>query len=313
MTKLEFFFDSSDGATQVHALAWLPDGKPSCIVQIIHGMAEYAGRYERLAEFLTGKGILVTGNDHLGHGKSVGKDHPYGYFCSENAPERLVEDVHRLRERTQAEYPGVLYVMIGHSMGSFILRNYLCRYADGLAGAIIMGTGMQPERMLRFSMGLVRFLTAFQGETHKSELVNRLAFGNYNRRISHPLTVMDWLSKDAVEVARYNEDPLCGFTFTLNGFAGLFGLILNLYDKDRLEKMPKELPLRFLSGSEDPVGDYGKAVERVFARFGELGMRNVSLRLFENDRHELVNETDRELVFQDIFSWICQVTGAGNF
>lgn len=198
---------------------------------------------------------------------------------------------------------------MGHSMGSFILRNYLCVYGAEIDGAIIMGTGMQPKGLLGFSKKLVKFLTVFQGEKHKSALVNALAFGSYNKRIPHPVSSMDWLSRDSVEVARYNEDPLCGFTFTLGGFATLFELIDRLHDKSRLEKMPKDLPVLFMAGTEDPVGDYGKAVEGVYQSFRDLGMEDVSLKLYENDRHELVNESDRELVWKDIYEWAVKTAG----
>ena len=197
-------------------------------------------------------------------------------------------------------------------MGSFILRNYLCAYGTGIDGAIIMGTGMQPRALLGFSKKLVKFLTVFQGEKHKSALVNALAFGSYNKKISHPVSAMDWLSRDSVEVAKYNEDPLCGFTFTLGGFATLFELIDRLHDKTRLEKMPKNLPVLFMSGTKDPVGDYGKAVEGVYRSFRELGMTNVNIKLYEDDRHELVNESDREMVWKDIYEWVRRTASAKN-
>ena len=202
--------------------------------------------------------------------------------------------------------------MLGHSMGSFILRNYLCRYGEGLAGAVIMGTGMQPEKLLKISLRLVRILTALQGEKHKSGLVNALAFGAYNRRISHPASTMDWLSRDPEEVAKYNADPLCGFTFTLNGFQTLFTLIDRLHDKRRLEEMPKQLPVRFIAGEMDPVGDYGRAVRQVYDSFLYVGMRDVSMKLYEDDRHELVNEADRETAWKELYEWIMKTVQAGG-
>ena len=352
MKKREFYYPSADGRTQIHAVEWRPDGDPVCVLQLIHGMAEYADRYDPFARYLADRGILVTGNDHLGHGKSVGENHPYGYFCHENAPDVLIEDVHALRVRQQtgtgcgeqtagegqraesrqtasAEWteesrqtanagqpeqdrPQLPYLMLGHSMGSFILRNYLCRYGEGLAGAVIMGTGMQPEKLLKISLRLVRILTALQGEKHKSGLVNALAFGAYNRRIFHPASTMDWLSRDSEEVAKYNADPLCGFTFTLNGFQTLFTLIDRLHDKRRLEEMPKQLPVRFIAGEMDPVGDYGRAVRQVYDSFLYVGMRDVSMKLYEDDRHELVNEADRETVWKELYEWIMKTVQAGG-
>lgn len=308
MKRKDIYYGSADGQTRIHGVEWLPEGKPVCLLQIVHGMAEYVDRYERLAAFLAKKGILVAGNDHLGHGKSVGAGHPYGFFCSRKAPATLVEDVHSLRVRLQREYPELPCLILGHSMGSFILRNYLCIHGEGLDGAILMGTGMQPESVLRFSRRLAGILTAIQGEKHKSGLINALAFGGYNRRIRHPASPMDWLSRDREEVKKYNADPLCGFTFTLNGFATLFALIARLYEKERLMRMPKELPVLFMAGREDPVGDYGRAVVKVCRSFRRLGMREVSLKLYENDRHELVNELDRELVWKDIQEWALRMT-----
>lgn len=317
MKKKEFYYPSADGRTQIHAVEWRPDGDPVCALQIVHGMAEYADRYDPVARYLADRGILVTGNDHLGHGKSVGENHPHGYFCHENAPDVLMEDVHSLRIRQQTGFaeqgcPQLPYLMLGHSMGSFVLRNYLCRYGEGLSGAVIMGTGMQPEKLLKTSLRLVRILTALQGEKHKSGLVNALAFGAYNRRISHPASAMDWLSRDPKEVAKYNADPLCGFTFTLNGFQTLFTLIDRLHDKRRLEEMPKQLPVRFIAGEMDPVGDYGRAVRQVYDSFLYIGMQDVSMKLYEDDRHELVNETDREIVWKELYEWIMKTVQAGE-
>ena len=147
--KEEFTFDSRDGSTKLHAVRWTPSGKVICILQIVHGMAEYVERYEALALYLGEKGILVTGDDHLGHGKSVGERGAYGYFCDQDPATVVVRDVHRLKKITQEEYPGVPYVILGHSMGSFILRNYLFRYGSGIQGAIICGTGSQPPLLVK--------------------------------------------------------------------------------------------------------------------------------------------------------------------
>lgn len=332
MTKDEFYYDSRDNETGIHAIKWIPEGQPVCILQIVHGMAEYIDRYDRFAQFMAEKGILVTGNDHLGHGKSNshrknnshntqqndakagdvdGQFHPYGYFCRQDPATVVVRDVHRLKKLVQAQYPGVPYLIMGHSMGSFILRNYLCRYGSGIDGAIIMGTGMQPKGLLTFSKTLAKALSVIQGPRHMSGLIDKLAFGNYNKRIIHPVSANDWLSRDSVEVAKYNEDRLCGFTFTLNGFVTLFELIDRLTVKEYLEKMPKELPVRFVSGKEDPVGNYGKSVEQVYQSFQELGMKNVSLRLYEQDRHELINEMDREAVWDDLYAWVTETAAGG--
>ena len=143
MKKEEFYFESRDGVSRIHGVKYLPDaGDVIGVLQIIHGMAEYVERYEEFAEFLTGKGFVVVGEDHLGHGKSVGENGTYGYFCEQDAATVVVRDAHRLKKMTEAQYPEVPYIILGHSMGSFILRNYLYRYGKGIDGAVIMGTGM---------------------------------------------------------------------------------------------------------------------------------------------------------------------------
>ncbi len=307
MKKEELYFDSRDREHKIHAIKWIPEvEKPVCILQIVHGMAEYIDRYDEFASFLAGKGILVVGDDHLGHGKSVNPGEPYGYFCKEDAPTVLVRDEHRLKKMIQEQYPGVPYIILGHSMGSFITRNYLLRYGTGIDGAIICGTGMQPKPVLFVARMTAAIQKLFCGSKHVSNFINAVSFGSYNKRIPNPKTHMDWLSRNEENVAKYIEDPLCGFTFTVNGFATLFKLIDNLYDVEKLREMPKRLPVFFIAGAEDPVGDYGKSVEKVYRSFKELGMQNVQLKLYENDRHELLNEVDREDVYGDIYRWILQ-------
>lgn len=305
--KEEFYFDSRDREHKIHAIRWIPDGEqPVCILQVVHGMSEYIDRYDDFAGYLADKGILVVGDDHLGHGKSVNPGDPYGYFCKEDAATVLVRDEHRLKKMTQEQYPGVPYLILGHSMGSFITRNYLMRYGTGIDGAIIVGTGMQSKPVLLFARALAAIDGFFYGAQHVSKLVDKAAFGVYNKRIESPKTSFDWLSRNEDNVRQYIEDPLCGFIFTANGFQTLFRLIYNLHDMEGLRKMPTSLPVFFLSGEEDPVGNYGKSVEQVYRSFREIGMENVQIKLYPKDRHELLNEVDKEDAYGDIYRWILQ-------
>ncbi|MCM1144521.1 MAG: alpha/beta hydrolase [Blautia sp.] len=305
--KEEFYFDSRDRENKIHAIKWIPDvEKPVCIFQIIHGMAEYIDRYDEFARFLAEKGILVVGEDHLGHGKSVPKGAPYGYFCEQDAANVLVRDVHRLKKIMQEQYPGVLYLILGHSMGSFILRNYLFRYGSGINGAVIVGTGMQPKGTVLAAKTITAVQKLFCGGKHVGKFIDKLAFGNYNQKFKPARTAFDWLSREEANVDNYIADSLCGFVFTLNGFAALFQLIYNLHDKKNVESMPKELPIMMIAGADDPVGDYGKGVEKVYQSYLDCGMQNVQMKLYEKDRHELLNETDRERVYEDIYRWILQ-------
>lgn len=305
--KEDFYFDSRDGKHQLHAIRWIPEAqKPVCIVQIVHGMTEYVDRYDEFANYLAERGILVVGDDHLGHGKSVKPGEPYGFFCKEDAPTVLVRDEHRLKKMMQKQYAGVPYIILGHSMGSFITRNYLLKYGAGIDGAIIMGTGMQPKPVLLFGIALTTIQGLIFGPEHVSKFVDKISFGSYNKRIEAAHESGNWLSRNEENLIKYASDPLCTFTFTANGFQTLFKLIYNLHDKEKLKKMPADLPIFFVSGSEDPVGDYGKSVEQVYRSFKEIGMENVKLKLYPKDRHEILNELDREDVYGDLYRWILQ-------
>lgn len=304
----ELYFDSRDNVNKIYAMQWIPEGKkPVCILQIIHGMAEYIERYDKFAHFLAEKGILVVGEDHLGHGKTMIENGTCGYFCERDAATVIVRDVHRLKKIVQEKYPGVPYIILGHSMGSLMLRNYLCRYGTGIQAAIIIGTSMQPKALLKVGKMILMVQKALFGSKHPSNLMNILCFGSYTKRIHGAKTPMDWLTKDEKIMEAYHADPLCGFTFTVNGFHTLLELVNRLYDEEKLMKMPKELPILFASGKEDPVGAYGEDVKRVYNSFVDMGMSHVNIKLYENDRHELLNETDRETVYADIYQWIRSV------
>lgn len=305
--KEEFYFDSRDGEHKLHAIRWVPDTeKPVCIVQIVHGMTEYVDRYDHFANYLAERGILVVGDDHLGHGKSVRPGERYGYFCKDDAPTVLVRDEHRLKKMTQERYAGIPYIIMGHSMGSFIARNYLLKYGKGIDGAIIMGTGMQPKPVLIFGIAVATIEGLIFGGDHVSKFIDKVSFGSYNKRIEAEGGTGNWLSRDEENIVKYVGDPMCTFTFTDNGFQTLFKLIYNLHDREKLKEMPVDLPVIFLSGAEDPVGDYGKAVKQVYRSFKEIGMEKVQIKLYPKDRHEILNELDKEDVYGDIYRWILQ-------
>lgn len=305
MRKEVFNFESRDGKTKIYAVKWIPEGTPRAILQITHGMCEYIERYEMFAEFLTEHGFLVTGDDHLGHGKTASMNQAqYGYICKNHPDTVMVRDEHRLKKTIQEEYPGIPYFILGHSMGSFIIRNYLCRYGKGIDGAIIMGTGMQPKGLLRVSKVLVAIQKLFLGEDHVSHLIDNIAFSSYNKKIDKPETAFAWLTKDVSIQEKYINDSYCGFTFTVNGFKTLFQLIYNLHNPQYLDNMPRDLSVLFVSGEEDPVGDYGKAVKAVYDSFVQMGMTDTAIKMYKTDRHEILNELDKMTVYDDLLGWL---------
>lgn len=304
MRKEEFTFEARDGVHKLYAVRYLPDGEPRAIVQIVHGMAEHMGRYEGFASFLTERGFLVTGEDHLGHGASVPKGETYGYFCPQDPATVVVRDVHRLKKMTQEAYPGLPFFILGHSMGSYILRNYLFRYGTGIQGAIIMGTGTENQAAVTFVRCLSKCMQLIYGEKHLSRTLDKLVAGNYNKKIVNPRTESDWLTKDEEIVNQYRIDPLCGFPFTVNGYQTLFELVNRLYKKENLAKLPENLPVFMVSGDEDPVGAYGEGVKKAYESLKAAGMKNVEMKLYAGDRHEILNELDRDVVMEDIVGWL---------
>lgn len=307
MKKEEFTYDSRDGRSKIQAYKWIPDGEIKAIFQIIHGMAEHIARYEDFAEYLCERGFMVIGEDHLGHGRTAAiNNSKKGYFCEKHGDTVIVRDVHRLKKIIQKEYPGIPFFILGHSMGSFMIRNYMYRYGTGINGAIVMGTGHQPRGLLRVSRAIAAMQGFLLGDDHTSNLINVMAFGTYNKRIPKAKTHYDWLTRDEAIVKKYIDDPDCGFTFTVGGFKVLFKLLWKLTDTENTEQMPVELPVLMVSGDADPVGEYGKAVQGVYDSYIALGMKDVTLKLYRDDRHELLNELNREEVYEDIYNWVCE-------
>ena len=303
MVRTDFYFDSRDNESRIHAVKWVPDTEPAAILVIVHGMAEPIDRYESFAGYMCERGFVVAGNEHLGHGRSVSQG-PKGYFCKRDAATVVVRDVHRLKKTVQEEYPGLPIFIFGHSMGSLITRNYITRYGTGINGAIICGTLQMSKGLIGAMSCVCNVLRVFQGSRHPSAFMNMLAFGSYCKRIENPRTPFDWLTRDNDIVDKYIADPDCGFLFTINGFMTLKELLKRLHDKELLNRIPKELPVFFIYGSEDPCGEYGVAVRKVYEQYRELGIKDVSEKCYEGDRHELLNELDKETVMADVYDWI---------
>ena len=302
--KEEFYFNSTSGTTKIHAVRYIPDGEIKAILQISHGMVEYIERYEAFALFLNSKGILVTGNDHLGHGKSVNSKEEWGYFAKEDGNRAVLYDLYQLTKITKEKYPNIPYFLLGHSMGSFYARQYLAEFGQELSGAIIMGTGCQPLALVHAGRFLTKTISLFKGWKYRCNFINNMAFGSYNKHFEPARTTKDWLSKDTAIVDKYVADERCNFIFTLNAYYNMFTGISRLYDKKLLSNMPKDLPVFFVAGEDDPVGDYGKGVLKAVDMFKNAGMKNVKVKLYPTDRHEILNETDREQVYNDLYSWL---------
>ncbi len=302
-----FKYKSADNKTNIEAVRWIPDsGEYWAILQITHGMVEYKERYEPFAEFLTQNGFMVVAHDHLGHGESVISKDDWGYMADENPSDTLVEDMHTLRRMIQSDNPDKDYFMLGHSMGSYMLRKYLSRYGSGLKGAIVMGTGCVPDSTTKAALFLTKVVAKFRGWRYRSSFIEGLTFGKPYKRydITGKDATNSWLSKNTESVKKYYSDPKCTFKFTLNAYKGLFEAVYFDNQPENIAKIPKELPILMVSGADDPVGDMGVGVEQVHQKFCQAGIKDVTCKLYKDDRHEILNELDRQQVYDDILQWL---------
>lgn len=302
MMRKDIWFDSK-GTGKIHACRWEPEGQPRAVLQIIHGIAEFVERYDDFANYLNTKGILVVAEDHMGHGQSINGDGIQGYF--HGGWFTAVEDSVQLLEDTKKEFPDLPYILFGHSMGSFMARTILCKYPDcGLTAAVICGTGWQPAFALPALIKVVEGICKVSGETKPNEKLQNMVFGSYNKKVEHPRTAFDWLSRDSRIVDEYIAHPLCGFTASAGLLRDMMKGIHYIEQPANLAMMNKELPVFFIAGGDDPVGPYGKGVHTCAEAFRKAGMENVSVRIYPLCRHEILNEINRQQVYDDVAKWI---------
>lgn len=297
-----FAIRSNDGMTELAAYRLVPE-QPRVMVQISHGMCEYLLRYRELAAYFAKEGILVFGHDHLGHGASAASEQALGFTVRGGGAEALIEDVCSLARHMKTAYPDLPVVLFGHSMGSFIARAVVEQHPDVYSAAIFCGTcgGGMPTGLGR---ALARCMMLFLGEEHRSGLMKKIAFAGYNKTYPQPCDENAWLSRDEAVVKAYNEDPLCGFPFTLRAYHDLFTLIGRISRREWASSLPKDLPVLVTGGEADPVGAYGKGLREVADALRDAGMRDVTLRIYPEMRHEIHNELEHEKVWEDLKEWI---------
>jgi len=307
MTNMtEFTFLSTDGKTQLHGMRWEPeDGSVRAVLQICHGVAEHIARYDAFARYLNGLGIAVVGHDHLGHGLSLPEGGTPVYFGEGNTWNTVVDDIYVLHQRIRLWYPDVPLCIMGHSMGSFLTRTYLIRYPGTVKAAVIMGTGWQPKAVIAGGMAVAKAVGAVVGENGTSDLVTNLAFGAYNKLFAPNRTSCDWLSADEDNVDTYMADPLCGADATVGLFRQmLLGIRFN-QKLSNLRQMDPRIPVLFVAGEKDPVGDCGNGVRRTYQEFRRAGVQDCTLKLYPGLRHEILNEkAQQQQIFEDIGQWL---------
>ena len=303
--RTDFYYDSLGGG-RIHACRWIPAGQIKAVVQIVHGIAEYAQRYDDFACFLNEQGILVVAEDHMGHGKSICEATPRGCFAG--GWQTAVKDTYRLMKNTMAEFSGVPYILFGHSMGSFMARTILARHPNsGISGAIICGTAWMPGAVIGAGKALAAMICKKDGEQNPSAFLQKMMFGSYNKKVEHPRTASDWLTRDPSIVDAYEADPLCGFVPSAGLVRDMMTGLQYIQNPKNLDAMRKDLPVYFIAGGDDPVGGYGAGVQQAAEEFKKHGMKYVEVKIYPLCRHEIHNEINRQDVYEDILSWIQKI------
>ncbi len=297
---------SATGQGELYVRVWEPENQPKAVLQIVHGMAEHIERYDRFARYLNQNSILVVGADNASHGKSISKDGIRGYFGAEHGWNSLIQDIQSVHSIIKQSYCGLPCILFGHSMGSFLARSYAARHGDDLDGFIFCGTaGKNPA--LPVAKLFARCEIRKNGASTPSRLLDKLSFGAYNNAFKPNRTPFDWLSRDEAEVDKYVDDPACGFVFTAAGFRDLFDGLGEVSGPQWARRVPKR-PILLIAGDADPVGANGKGVKQVEAWLVQSGHR-VKCILYPGARHELLNETNREQVSDDVRLFIEGVCG----
>ncbi len=294
-------FLSSNGKTQVAYRFYIPDA-PRAIIQLSHGMCEYTGRYEPHAEFFASQGFVFCGHDHLGHGETAENENELGYTGSADC---LIDDLAKMSDVAKKRFPGIPLIVLGHSMGSFILRAYLSRYGSVPDGAILSGTA-GPGSPTAMGKMLAQASAKRHGDHYRDPFIVSMSTGSYSKSFGKDAPASAWVTSNDELRKKYDADPFCNYTFTVNGYYNLFELLGRVSEKKWATTVPRELPIMLISGAEDPVGDFGKGVAKVHKRLQSADVHDLQLFLLENCRHEPFNEQPaiRDRAYSIIVKWI---------
>ena len=305
MISENFTFTAED-QIQVYVYKWLPNPEVSVkgIVQVSHGMAEAAHRYEHVAKYLTKRGYIVYAHDHRGHGKTAKSLDEIGILADRDGFKHLVKDLYKLTQLIKQDYPDLPLFLLSHSMGSFVTQAYIMHYGKALDGVILSGSNGKQGLLLDIGLWVAKQQVKRVGRNTKSPELDRLIFGTYNRQFRPNRTPCDWLSRDKKEVDKYIEDPYCGTIFTAGFFEDFLTGLKYVGKLKNKESIPKDLPIYIFSGDQDPVGKNGKGIYDLVKDYKKVGIKHITYKLYSQGRHEMFNELNKEEVLEDLVRWL---------
>ncbi|MBU5317019.1 lysophospholipase [Clostridium bornimense] len=302
MTKRFNFSIVDDEGVKINCYKWIPEGEIKGVVQISHGMLETILRYDDFASYLSDGGYAVYGHDHRGHGKTAESKDKLGHLDKDDF-EWLVKDVHLITEEIKRDYKDKKIILLGHSMGSFVAQRYIQLYSNDIDALILSGSNGKPPKATRIGKLISGCGVCIFGGSKRGKIINKITFGSYNKRLEGR-TELDWLCSDSKEVDKYINDPYCGGIPTVSFFNELFKGLLTINKKGNFDIVRKDLPVYIFAGDKDPVGMRGKGIINLYNNLKEIGIKDVTYKLYKDGRHEMLNEINKKDVYIDIFRWI---------
>lgn len=305
INKIEEKLKSADDVTELNVVKWLPDGEIKGVIQVAHGITEHAGRYEQFANYFASKGYVVVVNDIVGHGKSISDKKNKMYFGKENSWFYIVEDFHNIYKIYKEKYNNVPYIVLGFSLGSFVVRTFLCMYPEeSIDNVILVGTGCTSNLSLKIGKFVANSEAKKVGEENSTEMINKLALENYNKSFEPVKTKCDWLCSNNEALNEYLNDPLVGKDVSCGLFRELLNGMMYSNSIQNIKKMNKNLKILLVSGKNDPVGNFSKGVQKLVNIYKKVGINNVFVKFYNGLRHDIFHEENHDEIFGFIYNWI---------
>ena len=307
---MKSFMLKMDDGYELSVNRWMPDTEEEIkgVIQLHHGLAEHSLRYDRFGSVLAENGWVLNAYDMRGHGRSAENAEKngtgiFGKLADKKGFDRAVLDLKAVTDNLKNDFPGKKTILMGHSFGSFVSQGFIEEFGSSIDACILCGTAGPRPALVGFGSFFAHLITFFTGKNKIVPLLDKLSFGSYNARIQNPRTEFDWLSANELNVDMYKMDNWCGFPLTASFFCSMTEGLVKIHKSKNMKKIPTSLPVFFIWGSDDPVGSYGATIKKLIEIYKSNGIK-VDFKEYPGDRHEILNENDKETVEKDIIEWV---------